>query len=290
MATPDLVVDCRNTLGEGATWCADSQRLYWVDIMQSQIWRLDPETGHTDTWSMPEWVGSIALRQAGGMVVALATGLALFDPDTGDIERIADVEADQPNTRLNDGRCDRQGRFVFGGIDEPDLRPLSGVYRLDPDRSVSKLINGVQCANSTCFTADGRTMFFADTPQKKIVAYRYDTDTGTAHDPSLLYDFETEPGIPDGSIADADGCVWNAEWQGRRVVRITPDGRIDRVIDVPVLSPTCVAFGGADLKTLYITTARHQIPPDQLDAEPQSGGLFAVQVDVGGLADTKFAG
>jgi L-arabinonolactonase len=280
-----LVVDCRNVLGEGLTWDAAARCLYWVDIEQSEIWSLDTATGRTFSHKAPERIACLAPRPNGGLLVAFASGFALYDPATQERRDIAAFEQDNPNTRLNDGRTDRQGRLVAGGFDEREGRPVSTVVRVERDMSVTKLIGGVTCANGICFSADGRTMYFADSPARTIWTYDYDEQTGTLANRRVLNRFEDQPGQPDGSCVDAEGFVWNAQWNGRRVVRFAPDGRVDRIVSVPVLNPTCVTFGGEDLGTLYITTARYLMTSEQLAAEPQSGALFAIRPGVKGVAD-----
>jgi L-arabinonolactonase len=166
----------------------------------------------------------------------------------------------------------------------------SSVITVDPDGTVTTIIEGVGCANSTCFSPDGRTMFFADSFAGAIWAYDYAPATGVPSNRRVLNDFKGEPGIPDGSCVDADGAVWNAEWNGRRVVRVMPDGRIDRVIEVPALKVTCCAFGDRDLDTLYITTSRLDMSAEELAAEPSSGSLYALKPGVRGVVDAPFAG
>jgi L-arabinonolactonase len=264
--------------------------MWWTDIEGKAIWWLDPGNGASDRIEMPDRVCCFANQRDGRMIVAFAKRIALFDPKTGALEDICTFEADNPETRTNDGRTDRQGRFIVGGMNEVTGTADSSVIRIDPDGSVTALIEGIICANSTCFAPDGRTMYFTDSPEKTIRAYDYDPDTGALGAMRILADFAGEPGLPDGSCVDAEGGVWNAEWEGRRVVRVAPDGTIDRIIEVPVWKPTCCAFGGPDLDTLYITTSRLMSSPDKIAAEPQSGGLFAVKPGVRGLVDTPFGG
>jgi L-arabinonolactonase len=291
MSEVQCVIDCRNILGEGPAWSADEQKIYWVDIEKSQLWSYDPQKGAVRTWNSPERITAFAFRYQRGLLVAFESGLAIYDPHTGETEKIQDVEPDLAATRMNDGRCDRQGRFIIGGMDESgNGEPVSNVYRVDADRSVNKIISGVACANSTCFSPDGRVMYFADTPTGQIWAYDYDTNTGAVANRRVFADFSDQPGMPDGSIVDAEGFLWNAQWNGHRVVRYRPDGTVDRIVDMPVLNPTCVAFGGKDLDVLYVTTARYHMTPEQIDAEPLSGGLFAVKIDVQGLHEPKFCG
>ncbi len=291
MSAVECIVDCQNTLGEEPAWSVDEQKLFWIDIEKSELWRYDPETGDTKVWKTPERVASFAFREEGGLIVAFESGLAFYDPENGDIEKIQDIEPDLATTRMNDGRCDRQGRFIVGGMDESDNgEAISNVYRVDNDLGVHKIISGVACANSTCFSPDGQVMYFADSPTGEIWAYDYDTNTGAIANKRVFTDFSDQPGIPDGSIVDAEGFLWNAQWNGYRVIRYRPDGTADRVLDMPVMNPTCVVFGGKDLDVLYVTTARYLMTPEQIEAEPLSGGLFAVKVDVKGLNEPKFCG
>jgi L-arabinonolactonase len=231
-----------------------------------------------------------APRREGGFIVAFAKSVAFFDPDSLVTKSFHTFEPDKQETRLNDGRTDRQGRFIAGGMNEGSGPDKSTVIRVDPDGTVTTILTGIGCANSTCFTPDGRRMYFADSFLGQIWFYDYDETTGTPSNRRLLTDFKDEPGIPDGSCVDAEGAVWNAEWEGRRVVRVLPSGMIDRVIEIPVLKPTCCAFGGPELDTLYITTSRLQMTQEQLASEPSAGSLFAFKPGPRGVVDAPFAG
>jgi L-arabinonolactonase len=290
MGKIELVVDCRNVLGESVLWDPDAGRLYWVDIESKELWTLEPGSGRTSVHQAPERIACFAPRRRGGLLVGFASGFAFYDPATGRRENLFEFEPDNPHTRVNDGKTDRQGRFVAGGFDEAEGKLVSSVVRLDPDGRMSTLFGGVGCANGICFSPAGTTLYFADTNAAIMWSFEYDPATGTPGQRRVFARFKDQPGLPDGSCVDAEGFVWNAEWNGRRVVRYAPDGRIDRVVDIPVLNPTCVAFGGADLDTLYVTTARYRMTADQLAAEPASGALFATRPGVRGLADAKFAG
>src|SRR6266446_747788 len=279
--------DVRNILGEGVIWDPRSGSLLWTDIERSELWTLD-SCGEISVVKAPDRIASFAVRETGGLVVAFASGFAFWDPKTGRRQDIEKFEAHLPHTRLNDGGTDRQGRFLAGGFDERDGKPISSLCRLDFDLSVHTLLTDISCSNSLCFSPDGRVMYFADTPKAVIWRFRYDIDAGVPFDRQIFATFENQPGTPDGSCVDADGCLWNAQWNGRRVVRYTPNGQIDRIIEIPVRNPTCVAFGGADLEVLYITTARYRMKPDELEAEPLAGALFAMRPGVSGLAAKKF--
>lgn len=286
----DLVVDCKNQHGEGAFWNPADGLLWWTDIEGCALWSFDPATSESTSRRMSERVCCFAPRASGGLIVAYADRVVLLDPDTGDETLVTRFEPENPETRLNDGRTDRQGRLIVGGMNEVSGKADSSVICVDTDLSVRTIIEGVSCANSTCFSADGCTMFFADTPDREIVAFDYDIDTGAVSNRRHHVSFKDEPGLPDGSCVDADGGVWNAEWEGHRVVRAAPDGTIDRVIDVPVWKPTCCAFGGANLDTLFITTSRLMSDEEALAKEPDSGGLFAVRPGISGVIDTPFNG
>ncbi len=284
-----VAVESKNLHAEGPVWSDEEQHLYWTDIESSTLWRLDPVSGRTWTWRTPEKVCSIAFRERGGLLIAFESGLSFYDPESRSEQRIADVETELPTTRLNDGRCDRQGRFIVGGFDT-SAQGLSAAYRLDADLRLHRLFGGLSSANSTCFSPDGKTMYYADTPQAAIWAFDYDPETGTPSRRRVFCIFQDQPGLPDGSVIDADGCLWNAQWNGSRVVRYRPDGSIDRVIEMPCLNPTCVAFGGKDLDTLFITTSRFTLSEEQARQQPLAGALLAIRPGVHGLPETRFRG
>ena len=285
------IVDCQNILGESPAWSVNEQKLYWLDIEKSELWRYDPETKETKVWKTPERAASFAFREKGGLLVAFVSCLAFWDPETGKTTKLKVMEPDLATTRMNDGRCDRQGRFIIGGMDQAGkYEKISNVYRVDRDLSIHKIISGVACANSICFSPDGRVMYFADTPTGEIWAYDYNTNTGDISNKRVFANFSDQPGIPDGSIVDSEGYLWNAQWNGHRVVRYRPDGTVDRLISIPVMNPTSLAFGGKGLNVIYVTTARYLMTSEQIEAEPLSGGLFAVTSDVRGFNEPKFCG
>ncbi len=286
----DLILDCQNQHGEGVLWNALDQKVWWTDIEGCALWSYEPATAKSQCHSMSERVCCFAPRKNGGLIIAYADRVVLLDLLGGDETLVCEFEAGNPETRLNDGRTDRQGRLVVGGMNEVSGAPNSSVISIDENLGVTEVIHGVSCANSTCFSADGKTMYFADTPEREIVAYDYDGSTGSLSNRQELASFANEPGLPDGSCVDADGGVWNAEWEGRRVVRIAPNGTIDTIIEMPVWKPTCCAFGGPELDTLYITTSRLLSDDAALAAEPLSGGLFAVKPGFKGVEDSPFNG
>lgn len=235
------VLACQNRLGEGPIWSIEEQALYWVDIVAPAIHRFRPADGAHDRWAMPEHVGSLSMRAAGGLVVALKSGFGLFDPLSGVVDMISPAEAELEDNRFNDGRCDREGRFLAGSLTYSEDAPVGRLWRLDADHQATPVLDGITIANGLCFSPDGATMYFVDTPTCEIRAYDYDQKTGTPDNPRVLTKTDPAGGWPDGSITDSEGCIWNAEWDGARVVRYTPAGKVDRIVDVPAKRATCAA-------------------------------------------------
>ena len=286
----DLAHQCDNELGEGIIWSSAENALLWTDILGKKLWRFDPTTRKASAQALSERLCNFASLGNGDLMAGFASGLAYYNVKTEQRETIAALESDQPTTRLNDGKLDRQGRLVFGTMDEgaDGPKPLGRVWSYDGHSPPRILFGGVKISNSLCFSPDGRLMYFADTPTRRIDVFDYDVSTGTPSHRRVFAELKTDAGYPDGSTVDADGYLWNAEWDGGRVVRYDPHGRIDRVITLPVPHVTCCAFGGPTLSDLYITTARVGLSPDALAAAPLSGSLFIVPNAAQGVADTPF--
>lgn len=292
MVRAELLLDCGNTHGEGIFWSAQHELLYWTDIHAERVWIYEPRTGRNESFKVPGRVCCFADRVGrppNEVVAAFADGFAMLDLASGARRDIAPFEPELPTTRLNDGRTDRQGRFIVGGMDENDVRPISSVWQLNPDLTLTRLFGDVGCANGTCFSPDGRTMWFADSPTLRLDAFDYDPATGALGARRTVASTHP-PGMPDGSCVDAEGFLWNAVWEGYRVERWSPKGRLDRVIEVPVLKPTCCAFGGKDLATLFITSSRLGETDEDMNRQPHAGGLFQVRPGVRGIEDQPFAG
>jgi L-arabinonolactonase len=287
--TVEVAAAHRCVHAEGPIWSEESQSLYWTDIESRTLMSLDPRGGGVVCRAMSGKVCSMAFRERGGLLIAFEKHLCFYDLNTGSEHAFAEVELDLPTTRLNDGRCDRQGRFIVGGFDSSE-KGLSAAYRLDLDLSLHRLFGGLSSANSTCFSLDGRTMYYADSPQAVIWAFDYDPQSGDTGNRRVFCDFRDQPGIPDGSVIDADGCLWNAQWNGGRVVRYQPDGSIDRVVEVPCRNPTSLAFGGPALDTLFITTSRLTVTEEESRLQPLAGSLLALRPGVTGLPETPFRG
>ncbi|MFK3738355.1 SMP-30/gluconolactonase/LRE family protein [Massilia sp. TN1-12] len=283
----ELILDARNTLGEGILWDDRRQRLLWTDIEGSELWSYVPETGFAKRWVLRERLCSMALTgRDDHLLLGFASGLSFFDIATGSFERLHDVEPHLPTTRLNDGRVDREGRFVFGMFNQAEnpKHPVGGFYRLNRDLSLEALpLGGVAIANSICFSPDGRTMYYADSATRAIRCCDYAHD-GTISRPRVFARPDAAAGDPDGSTIDAEGFLWNARWGAGQVVRFAPDGRVDRILALPARQPTCVAFGGPGLDVLYATSASVGLA----DPAAGAGGLFAQGLDVRGLPEGRF--
>lgn len=287
-----LLVDGHHELGEGVLWCERSSTVFWTDIHASRLWNHDPRSGVTRSWGMPERLCCYAFTaDPQQLLIGLASRLAFFNLVTGAITPICRIEDDLPSTRLNDGRCDRQGRFVFGTLNEdPGRAPIASFYRLNTDLTLERLpLPGIAISNSICFSPDGSRMYHCDTLTGKIMVCDYAVD-GRVSAPRLFADLSAQPGGPDGSTVDAEGYVWNAQWGGSRVLRLAPDGQIERIVAIPTAQPSCVAFGGAQFGTLYVSTAHEGMSAQQRAGDPHAGGLYAVALDgVRGLPEQRFA-
>ena len=286
----ECAVRCRDLLGECPLWDERDAVLWWVDILGPSLKSFSPTRGKLEAFPMQESVGSFAFRESGGLVAAMKSGLYFLDPRSGERQALAQPERDRPDNRFNDGRCDRRGRFWAGTMNESKREPDGALYRLSIDGRCERKRSGVIIPNSLAWSPDGRTMYFADTVRDLIWAFDYDPDSGEMANERVFADCAPNAGYPDGSCVDAEGCLWNAEYGGARIVRYTPGGKIDRTIELPVRNPTCCCFGGARLDTLYIATASQQMKPEQLEAQPLAGSVLAVRPGVVGLAESRFGG
>jgi len=287
-----VAVQAGNRLGEGVLWCDRAQALYWTDIHASMLWRYVPADGAVRSWPMPERLASFALCVADGwLLLALASRLAFFNVESGEVRGICALPI-APDTRANDGACDRQGRFVFGTLHEPAhgaKQPVGPFLRLDADLTLHELpLPRVAIANSVAFSPDGGTMYFCDSLQKTIQRCDYGDTVGAA---STFVDLTSlDEGEPDGTAVDSLGGVWNAQWGASRVVRYLPDGREDRVVAVPTAQPTRPAFGGPSLSTLYVTSAHDGMTDAARSIDRHAGEVFAFEPGFTGLREPRFAG
>lgn len=284
------VLDIAAESGETPLWSVSEQKLFWVDQLAFRLNAFDPARGANESWQMPAHISSFAIRGAGEpIVVALRTGLFDFDRASGALRPIvAPPPYAQETHRFNDGRCDRQGRYVIGSVDlaffEDQVAGRAAVYRLD-DAGLTPIVEGITCSNGMAFSPDGRTMYLADSPAGVVYAFDYDPATGTPTNRRIFIERDRAEAIFDGAEVDAEGGYWVALLMKGAVARYLPDGSLDREIPVPVLQPTKMAFGGPDLATLYLTSAGHRHLPGDQPLGEKAGGLFAIETGFRGIAE-----
>ncbi len=287
----DVVVDLKTTLGEGPLWDVAQQSLYWIDSADGRIFRSTADGERIRAWEVGQKIGSMALTQDGaGAITALQDGLWRLDFGTGELTLLAEIEADLPHNRLNDGKVDRAGRFVFGSMDTLEDSPSGKLYSYSPDGTLTVLDENITVSNGPCFSPDGSILYFADTWTGEIWAYDYDLGTGAVSDRRTFTTVDTSGGgAADGATVDADGYLWQALVYGGKIIRYAPDGSVDRVIDFPVRKPTSVMFGGPDLDTLYVTSmAKPPLPRFPGDGQLR-GSLFAIRgLGVRGIPELRF--
>ena len=289
--TVTCVVPARPRLGECPLWSPLEGRLYWVDIDGGAVHRYDPATGADESRATPGRPTALALtRETGRLLVAVELRLGFLDWEAGSWSDWTTLEPDDAGNRLNDGRCDPAGRFWVGSMfDRTDAGRSTGIlHRVGGDGSLARIRSGIGISNGLAFSPDGRTMYFADTLRRTVCAYDFDPDHGQPSKERVFLDFSTLPGKPDGACVDADGCYWIACVYGWAVARVTPDGRVDRLIEVPVEKPSMPAFGGSDMTTVFVTSIRRGVADDP--SQPEAGSLFAFDAGVRGLPEPVFAG
>lgn len=288
------VVQCADILGETPIWCDRTKRLWWVDVRRPAVQSYDPADGRHTAVRLPAdlLVGSIGLREQGGLVMGTNQGVWFFDPESGKpAEFLVNPEVGKPVNRLNDGKCDRRGRFWVGSMSDARDGSKSGtLYRLDADHRIEPMLADFVLPNSLSWSPDDRTMYFADTHHQVIWAFDYDLDDGAISNRRVFKDWSHQKGRPDGSAVDAEGYLWNCMVLTGEVVRLAPNGEVDCVIKMPVTNPTCPAFGGERLDTLYVTSHSQRLAPEVLAAEPCAGGVFAIEVGVQGLPEPRYRG
>jgi L-arabinonolactonase len=283
-------VDCKNVLGEGALWCPHERVLWWIDISSPSLWRFDPRADRVDHWPLPKPPGSFALRKNGGFLFAFRNGLATLDAPGGALEWLEVPGLALGDERFNDGKADRAGRFWSGTLDRRLASPIGQLYRVEPGFRVTAMDRGFTISNGVGWSPDDRTMYITDTPSRRIYRYDFEPATGGIANRRVFVEVDAGDGGPDGMTVDAEGFVWSAQFDRWCVNRYAPDGRLDRSIPLPVQRPTTCMFGGADLATLYVTSARMDLTDAALAAQPQAGGVFALEPGVRGLPEPRFAG
>jgi len=286
------VLALQNTLGEGPLWNVQEQALYWVDIAGNCFYRYEPVSGKLARVDVGVPVGVLAMRAAGGLIMATKSGFAFWNRQDG-LQFIADPEADKPHTRFNDGAVDCQGRFWAGTMCELEPicpQPEGSLYRLDADLSLHVMETNVGVSNGIGWSPDQRLMYFTDSPLRLISVYDFDAASGAIEHRRPFVHTPAEKGVPDGLTVDSEGCIWSACWGGWKITRYDPDGKVERIVQLPVQYPTSCAFGGASLDELYITSAWTALSAEKRKHQPFAGDLFRLKVGIAGLEEPKFAG
>jgi len=284
----ECVVPCTDQLGETPLWCERERKLWWLDIERPKLQSFDPASGRHEVQTFDTtYLGSQALGDDSTQLLALDLSLFRRAPGTAALTRLAEVERGLDN-RLNDGRVDARGRLWVGTMDNQLHRPQGALYRVDADGAVQKILSDVIVSNGICFAPDQRTLYFTDTRRHLSWRFGFDVDDGRVFDQQVFADHRASGERPDGACVDVDGGIWTAIFAGSRIVRYRPDGVIDLVLPLPVSNPTCVCFGGDDLRTLYITTASKFLSPEQRQREPLAGSLLAVRGIGQGLPEHRF--
>jgi len=285
---PELVLDARADLGEGPSWQPAARRLIWVDINTGTVHRFDPSSGEDERFDAGQPVGAAVPASDGRLVLAVSDGFAFLDPNTGTLERIADVEADRPETMMNDGKCDPGGRFWAGTKDAEDSRSVGALYRLGADGSPARVLTGVAISNGLGWSPDGTTVYFIDSPTQRVDVFDFELQSGEVANRRTLVEIPKEWGVPDGMTVDEEGFLWVAFWGGSAVRRFDPNGEVVSVVEFPVAQVTSCAFGGDDLEDLYVTSARNGLSERDLRKQPLAGGLFRFGPGVRGLPQRPF--
>ncbi len=279
-----------NVVGEGVVWNAEDGAVWWTDIQTSKLYRYHLETESLKSWSTPERVGSFSfIENDNRLIVAFASGFAYYCLETGEVEWISRPEKNILGNRFNDGRVDRQGRFWAGTMveDFSQSRKPGALYSVDSDGQTQCHVENIHISNGLCWSVDSSLVYHADSPKNAIYVYDFDKEEKRLSNRRLFAACE-EHCSPDGAIIDSEDYMFSAHWGGWQVVRYTPDGAVDCVLDMPVSQPTCVAFGGKNMDILFVASANENLSADELQRQPQAGNLFIYQTDFKGLKEPFF--
>lgn len=291
MPTARLVLDAKAVLGEGPFWHGRKRKLYWVDIESKILNIFDPQDRTNRVIHLPGRIGTAAPAAGDEVIVALEDGMYRLDTETEALSQIGDPEPDQPNNRFNDGKCSPEGRFWAGTMSLERKVGNANLYCLHPDGRIEKKLSDATVSNGLAWSIDRSTMYYIDTQRRNVRAFDYDTKTGNISNERVIIEVPEEIGHPDGMTIDTEGTLWVALFRGAGVGRWDPlTGKLIEKYDVPAKNVTACAFGGDDLSTLYITTARTSTSEADLTRFPQAGGVFALEPGVRGTPAFEFAG
>ena len=279
----------RCKVGEGPVWDVAEQALYYIDILERKVFRWHPATGEHRAWDVPDMIGSMALRERGGAIVALVNGVHVLDFTSGEVEPLALMEPPDPAIQLADGKVDRAGRFVFGTSHRQAKEPVGGLYSLDSDGKIAQLDREVILGNGPCFSPDNRTLYHADSMTQTVYCYDYDIETGGVSNRRPFFDTTAYGPIPDGATIDAAGDMWLAICEGGVVVRLSPAGEVKQAIEMPTKLPASCMFFGPDLDRLFVPS----IDPSFLGREPAEADGWCYAIDglgATGLPEPRYRG
>ncbi|MCJ8006063.1 SMP-30/gluconolactonase/LRE family protein [Lederbergia wuyishanensis] len=285
----ELILDVKAELGEGPSWEADSNVLYWVDILGKCIYTYEPATGKTGKIQLEEHVGAVVPKKGGGLAVVLQSGFYEIDLPSEKLTAIADPEEHLPNNRFNDGKCDPKGRFWAGTMPYDGEKGRGNFYVLEPNGQVKKVLDNITCSNGIAWNPDFTSMYYIDTPTMQVAAFDYDLETGEISNRRVAVQIPGGMGAPDGMTSDVEGNLWVAHWGGYRVTIWNPNtGEMLDSIPVPAPQVTSCVFGGENMDELYITTARTGLSREILEKYPHAGSLFRVKTNTKGSSTYKF--
>ena len=286
---PKVILDVKARLGEGAIWHPVDKKLYWVDIEGRFIHVYDPISKSDIKYDTLERIGTVVPVKSGGVLLALENGIFHLDLESGQRKFIIDPEKDLPNNRFNDGKCDPLGNFWVGSMPLDEKEAVGSVYKISTDFSVQKMITGVTVSNGICWSLDCQTMYYIDSPTRKIVAYNFSENDASISNPKVVITVEEHLGFPDGMTIDSNGMLWVALWGGAAIGCWNPQtGELIESIQLPALNITSCAFGGENLNQLFITSARQGMSSEQLEKYPNSGDVFMMEMDVKGVPACLF--
>ena len=282
---PELLFDAKATLGEGPVWDARSQTLYWVDILSKRIY-----LGSDVLVELDDFVGCIAPRKSGGLILTTRSSFASLDLDSLQLTPLSALNDEPPTNRFNDGKCDPYGRFLAGTMDMGEKGPNGSLYSFD-GKSISKLLGNITISNGMTWSPDYKTFYYIDTPTLEVKAFDYDLETGEVENPRCVILVPPSLGWPDGMTSDMQGNLWIAMWGGAQVTKWNPGtSQLLEQIPIPAMNVSSVTFGGRDLNELYITSARLSLDESSLNQYPLTGGVFRLQTQVEGMPTFEFAG
>ena len=291
MVELQVISDAKNALGEGPMWNIRENALYWTDAKENpRVQRWEPKTGKIDEWEMPDVIGSFVFRKNGGLITALKSGFYKFDLEKSEAEKFHDPEPDSPTTRLNDGKCDRRGRYWCGSLDDSG-KPGGALYRVDPDLSVHKMDEGIKCSNGIAFSPDNKFLYFSDSRNETCWRYNYDLSKGQISNKTLWIDNRGKRARIDGATVDSEGFYWAAHIRHWEIAKYAPDGTIIETIELPVQHPTMCTFGGKNLDILFVSSGTIFLRKERLAEQPLAGAVFAIHgTGAIGLPEAFFAG